>query len=77
MEMRCQRSMKGVTRMDQERNGDVRRGTEVCRKMANGVEQVVLRWVGHVVRIEEDRLIKISKSDVRGTVLKECNGRIV
>ena len=67
MEMRCLRSMCGVTRMDRMRNEEVRRRTGVGRELAVRAEQGVLRWFGHVERMEEERVVKrITGSDVRG-----------
>ncbi len=67
MEMRCLRSMCGVTQMDRVRNEEVRRRTGVVKKLAERAEQGVLRWCGHVERMEEERLVKkITRSDVRG-----------
>ncbi len=55
VEMRCLRSMRGVTRMDRLRNDEVRRIKGVVRELAERAEQRVLRWFGHVERIEEER----------------------
>lgn len=55
--------------MDQVRNVDVQRRIGL-RAIANRVEQVVLRWVGQVVRIEEGRLMMLSRFDVRGAILR-------
>ena len=66
-EMRCLRSMCGVTWMDRVRNEEVRRRTGVTRQLADRAEQGVLRWFGHVERMAEGRLVKkITRSDVRG-----------
>ncbi len=56
MEMRCLRSMCGVTRMDRVRNDDVRRRTGVVKKLAERAEQGVLRWSGFVEIIWLDRV---------------------
>ncbi len=66
MEMRCLRSMCGVTRRDRVRNDEVRR-TGVIKELAEGADQGVLLWFGHVERMEEERLMKkITRSDVKG-----------
>ena len=66
-EMRCLRSMCGVTRMDRVRNEEVRRRTGVVKGLAERADQGVLRWFGHVERMEEERLVKkIVRSDVMG-----------
>ncbi len=54
MEMRCLRSICLVTRMDRVRNEEVRRRTGVVNELA----ERVLRWFGHVERVEEERLVK-------------------
>ncbi len=65
MEMKCLRSMCGVTRMDRVRNNEVRR-TGIVKGLAERAEQGVLQWFGHVERMEEQHLVKITRSDVRG-----------
>ncbi len=67
MEMRCLKNMCGVIRMARVRNDEVRRRTGVVRELAERAEQGVLRWYGHVEKMEEERLVKkITRSDVRG-----------
>ncbi len=67
MEMRCLRSMFGITQMDRVRNNEVRRRTGVVRELAERSKQRVLQWFGHVERMDEERLVKnITRSDVRG-----------
>ncbi len=52
--------------MDRVRNNETRR-TEVVRELAERAEQGVLRWFGHMERMEEGRLVtKITISDMRG-----------
>ena len=71
MEMRCLRSMCGVTRMDRVRNEEVRRRTGVVRELADRAEQGVLRWFGHMERMDGERLVKkINGSDARGVRLR-------
>ncbi len=53
--------------MDWVRNDEVRRRTGVVKELAERTEQRVLRWFGHLERLEEERLLKkITRSDVRG-----------
>ena len=67
LEMRCLRSMCGVTRWDRLRNEEVRRRTGVLLELSNRAEQRGLRWFGHVERMDEGRMVKrITGSDVRG-----------
>ena len=54
MQMRCLRSMCGVTHMDQVRNEEVQRRTGVMIELVGQAEQSVLRWFGHMERMEED-----------------------
>ncbi len=65
MEMRCLRSMCGVTRMDRVRNEEVRGRTEVVKELAERAEQEVLLWLGHVERMEEKKLTRSDVRDVR------------
>ena len=57
-EMRCLRSMCGVSRLDRLRNDVVRRMTGVRKELAVRVDRNVLRWFGHVERMDDDRLLK-------------------
>ncbi len=59
IEMRCLRSMCGVTQMDRVRNDEVRRRSGVVRELAECAEQGVLQWFGYV-----DLFIYLSISDV-------------
>ena len=58
MEMRCLRSMLGVSRVDRVRNEEVRRKTGVGRKLSDRLDQKVLGWYGHMERMNEERLTK-------------------
>ncbi len=58
IEMRCLRSMLGVSRMDWLTNVEVKRRTGVVRKLSDRVDQSVLRWYEHMVRMDEKRQIK-------------------
>ena len=57
-EMRCLRSMCGVSRLDRLRNEEVRGRTGVGMDLASRVDRNVLRWFGHVERMEDERLLK-------------------
>ena len=57
-EMRCLRSMCGVTRWDRLRNTQVRDRTGVNKELAERVDKNVLRWFGHVERMDDGRLLK-------------------
>ena len=51
--MKCLRSLVGVSRKDRVRNEEVRRRAGIER-----VDQRVLRWFGHVERMDEYRLAR-------------------
>ena len=57
-EMKCLRSMIGVSRLDRVMNEVVRTRTGVRRELAARVDMNVLRWIGHVERIDNERLLK-------------------
>ena len=51
LEMKCFRSLVGVSRMDRVRNEEVRRSAGIEMELASRAGQRVLRWFGHVERI--------------------------
>ena len=57
-EMKCLRSMTGVSQLDRVRNEIVRARTGVRRELAARVDVNVLRWFGHVERMDNERLLK-------------------
>ena len=57
-EMKCLRSMTGVSRLDRVTNEVVRARTGVRRELAARVDMNVLRWFGHVERMDNERLLK-------------------
>ena len=57
-EMKCLRSMAGVSRLDRVRNEEVRERTGVRRELAARVDMNVLRWFGHVERMDNERLLR-------------------
>ena len=58
LEMKCLRSMTGVSQLDRVRNEVVRARTGVRRELAARVDMNVLRWFGHVERMDNKRLLK-------------------
>ena len=58
VEMKCLRSMTGVSRLDGVRNEVVRARTSVRRELAARVDVNVLRWFSHVERLDNERLLK-------------------
>ena len=57
-EMKGLKSMTGVSRLDRVRNEVVRARTGVRRELAARVDVNVLRWFGHVERMDNERLLK-------------------
>ena len=53
LEMKCLRSLVGVSRMDRVRNEEVRRRAGIERELVSRAGQRVLRWFGHVERMDE------------------------
>ena len=72
LEMKCLRSLVGVSRMDRFRNEELRRRAGIERESASRTDQRVLRWFGHVERRDEYRISRrvlmaeISGGRVRG-----------
>ena len=57
--MKCLKTMAGVSRLDRLRNEEVRERMGVRKELAARVDMNVLRWFGHVERMENERLLKI------------------
>ena len=57
-EMKCLRSLVGVSRMDRVRNEEVRRRARTERELASRADQRVLSWFGHVERMDEYRMAR-------------------
>ena len=57
-EMKCLRSMTGVSWLDRVRNEAVRARTGVRRELAARVDVNVLRWFGHVERMDNEQMLK-------------------
>ena len=58
LEMKCLRSLVGVSLMDRVRNEEVRRRAGIEKELANRADQSVLRWFGHVERIDDYRMAR-------------------
>ena len=70
-EMECLRSMTGVSRLDRVRNEVVRARTGVRRELAARVDMNVLRWFGHVERMDNERLLKkVMNAKVDGRIAR-------
>ena len=55
LEIKCLKSLVGVSRMDRVRNEEMRRRAGIERELTSRVDQRVLRWFGHVERMDEYR----------------------
>ena len=53
LEMKYLRSLVGVSRMDRVRNEEVGRRAEIERELSSRTDHRVLRWFGHVERMDE------------------------
>ena len=58
LEMKCLRSMTGVSQLDRVGNEVVRARTGVRRELAAIVDMNVLRWFGHLERMDNEQLLK-------------------
>ena len=58
LEMKCLRSLVGVSRMDRVINEEVRRRAGIEGELASRANQRVLRWFGHVEKMHEYRMAK-------------------
>ena len=58
LEMKYLRSLVGLSRMDRERNEEVRRRTGIERELASRAYLRVLRWFRHVRRKDEYRMTR-------------------
>ena len=72
LEMKCFKSLVGVSRMDRVRNEEVRRRAGIDNELTSRVDQRVLRWFGHLERMDEYRMARrvlmaeVSGGRVRG-----------
>ena len=72
LEMKCLRSLVGVSRMDRVRNEEVRSRAGMEMELASRADQRVSRWFGHVERMDDYHMAsrvliaKVSGGWVRG-----------
>ena len=59
LEMKCLRSLVGVSQMDSVRNKEVHKRTGIERELASRADQRVSRWFGHVERMDEYRMVRM------------------
>ena len=58
LEMKCFRSLVGVSRIDRIRNEEVRLRAGIERELASRAYQRVLKWFGHVERMDKYRMTR-------------------
>ena len=67
LEMKCLKSLVGVSRTDIVRNEEVRRIAGIEKESASRADQRVLRWLGHVEKTDECRMARsVLMADVSG-----------
>ena len=72
LEMKCLKSLVGVSRMDRVGNEEARRRAGIERELASRADQRVVRWFGHVERMNEYHMTRrvlmaeVSGGRVRG-----------
>ena len=67
LEMKCLRSMCGVSLWHRLRNEEIRRRVGVQRELSSRADMAVLRWFGHMERMEDERMTKrVMVAEVRG-----------
>ena len=54
LELKCLRSLVGLSRMARVRNEEVHRRSGIENELASRADQRVLRWFGHVERMEDN-----------------------
>ena len=65
LEMKCLRSLVGLSRMDIFRNEEVRVRAGMEKELASRTDQRVLRWFGHVERIDQYNAVGTSTPSYR------------
>ena len=64
-ELKCLRSLVGVSQMDRVRNEEVRSRAGIERELASRADQRVMRWFWHVERMDEHRMVRrVSMTEV-------------
>ena len=58
LERKCLRSLGGVSRMDRVRNEQVSKRAGIERELVSRADQRVLKWFGHVERMDEYRIAR-------------------
>ena len=72
VEMNCLRNICGLKRTDRVPNVEIRRRLGKSVSVSQIIDQGVLRWFGHVERMEDERMAKrVHESNVRGVRRRE------
>ena len=67
LEMKCLRSLVGVSRMDTVKNNEERRRAGIEKELASKAYQRALQWFGHVERMDEHRMARrVMMAEVSG-----------
>ena len=67
LQMKCLKSLVGVSRMNRVRNEEVRRRARIERELGSRADQRVLRWFGHVERMDEYLMARrVMMAEVKG-----------
>ena len=67
LEMKCLRSLVGVSQLDRVKNEEVRRRILIERELASRADQRAFRLFGHVERMDEYRMARrVLMADVSG-----------
>ena len=67
LEMKCLRSLVGLSRMDSVRNEKVSRKAGIERELTSRADQRVSRWFGHVESMDEYRTARrVLRAEVSG-----------
>ena len=59
LEMKCLRSLVGMSRMERVRNDEMRRIARKQRKLASRMDQRLLWWFEHVERMDKYRMARM------------------
>ena len=72
LEMKYLRSLVGVSRMDRVRYEEVRRRAGIEMELASRADQRILRWFGHVERMDDYRMARrVLMAEVNGGRVRE------
>ena len=72
LEMKCLRSLVGVSPFDRVRNEEVRRRAGIEKELVSRADQRVLRWFGHVQRMDDYRMARrVLIAEVSGGRVRE------